>query len=189
MGPLSILTVVQAAKDIIGEDATETLLQSAQIYRLPSEDEPVREARVAALHQTLRADCPDFAPEISRHAGRLTADYVMNYRMSRRAQSMLIAAPWQISSWLLGRSTLQNAWTFSGSGKFTILNRMEFSLSHNPVLRGETAPHPVCDYHASLFTRLFQSLVHEKLVCKEVTCSACGADACHFVLTPEGEMS
>ena len=182
MGPLAILCVHTAMTDLAGEEEAQSLLRAAQIHRLPDRDEPVRETKVASLHQALRAEYPELAHRVLSRAGRMTADSVMDRRMSRRAQNLLISAPWPLAAWLLGKSTEQNAWTFSGSGKFEILNRVSFRLTNNPVIKGETAEDMICTYHAAMFTRFFSSLVHDQLTCTEVSCAARGDKACEFVI-------
>jgi len=156
MGPLAILSVHQAMTEVAGVEAAQDLFQAASIRRLPSYDEPVREAKVAALHQTLRARYPGVAQDVLTRAGRITADCVMDRRMSLRAQTLLMSSPWPVAAWLLGRSTVQNAWTFSGSGTFEVVNRLTFRVKNNPLIKGESAEHTLCDYHASLFARFFQ---------------------------------
>ena len=180
MGPLSILKVVEATEKICGASASEELLKSAQVFRLPAHDEPVRETRVADLHAALRREFPDKVELIARLAGRLSADFVMEHRMSQRAQSMLQSMPWHISAWLLGRSTELNSWTFAGSGKFSIVGRLDFEIEGNPVIKGQETDAPICHYHAAQLERLFQKMVDVNLVCVETACAAAGDDHCHF---------
>ena len=180
MGPLSILKIAEAAELVCGPDATDHLLKAAQIFRLPAEDEPVRETRVADLHNTLRREFPDVASRVARHAGRLTTDYVLEHRMSKRAQSMLQAMPWSSASWLLGRTTELNSWTFAGSATFKVVGRLDFQLVGNPAIKGAVAEAPICAYHAAQFERLFQVLVDRNMVCHEVSCMAAGDPYCHF---------
>lgn len=182
MGPLSILMVAEAAEKICGAPTMEDLLKAAQIYRLPGHDEPVRETRVADLHCALRRELPEKSELIARLAGRMTADFVMEHRMSHRAQIMLQNMPWHISAWMLGRTTELNSWTFAGSGEFKITGRLDFQITGNPVIKGETSDVPICHYHAAQLERLFQKLIDGNLVCVETACAAAGADHCHFVI-------
>lgn len=182
MGPLAILSVHQAMTELMGDAQTDELMKSAKVFRLPKYDEPVREARTAALHQRLMADYPEDSQAVLVRAGQLSANYVIKHRMTQRAQSLLASAPWPAAAWLLGKSLDQNAWTFGGSGSFEIISRVEFSLTHNPVIKGVTATHCICDYHASLLQQFFSTLVYDQLICTEVTCAARGDATCTFRL-------
>ncbi|MCH2075712.1 MAG: bacteriochlorophyll 4-vinyl reductase [Rhodobacteraceae bacterium] len=180
MGPLSILKIAEATEELCGKQAAEELLRKAQVFRLPAEHEPVREARVADLHNALRRELPDQAKRISQRAGQLTSDFVLEHRMSKRAQTMLQSMPWAAAAWLLGRTTELNSWTFAGSGEFKVVGRLDFQLRGNPAIKGATSDEPACHYHAAQFERLFQVLIDRRMSCKEICCSATGAAHCHF---------
>lgn len=180
MGPLAILSVQKAMTELQSADAAAKLLAEAKVGTLPDFDEPVREARVAALHHTVRAKLGSAAQEVLTRAGILAADAVMDRRMSLRAQTLLMSSPWPVSAWLLGRSTAQNAWTFAGSGRFEVVNRLTFRVHDNPLIRKEHSDHALCDYHRAFFTRFFSALVHDQLTCTEVCCAAAGDPYCEF---------
>jgi bacteriochlorophyll 4-vinyl reductase len=78
----------------------------------------------------------------------------------------------------------RNAWTFAGSGTFRILSRrpLVFGIAGNPVVRGEVAARPICDWHVAVFERLFADLVDPDVTVTETACCACGAPECRFVL-------
>jgi divinyl protochlorophyllide a 8-vinyl-reductase len=76
----------------------------------------------------------------------------------------------------------RHAWTFAGSGEFNahVGRCVELTLHHNPLCRGWHSEGPACDFYAATFERLFRALVHPRAQVVEVSCEACGADACRF---------
>jgi len=180
VGPQAILSMVAVVETMKGTDACETLLKEAQLFRIPGVDEPVREDKAARLHQAVRRLWPDQAAAICRRAGEAAADFVMDHRMPKRAQALLQRMPRRTGAWLLAKSAEQRAWTFGGSGRFEIESAERFLLHDNPVLAGEKADHPVCDYHAGFFERMFTRLIHPDLKCREVACAAMRPGPCVF---------
>ena len=90
--------------------------------------------------------------------------------------------PAPLAAWFLAPSIRNHAWTFAGSGEFRLISKYCFEIVNNPVVRGEQSDHPLCDWHAAVFARLYQVLVHPDFICEEVTCCAQGHDACRFEL-------
>ena len=183
IGPNAILQLVPVLDKSFGEDTRAGLLARAGITTLPDGSGMIDEGPVAALHQQLRAEMPDRAAELAAEAGRGTADYILAHRIPRLAQAVLKALPWHLSARLLAQAIGKNAWTFAGSGTFEVLSPLCFRISDNPVIRGEESDHTLCHWHAAVFERLYQVLVHRDLTCTEVSCAAMGADACVFCLS------
>ncbi|GGB33990.1 bacteriochlorophyll synthase 23 kDa chain [Roseibium aquae] len=182
IGP-NALTQFQTVLENAGETALWTdLLQKAQITTLPDMTGLIPEQPVARFHRHLRAERPNEAAHLSRQAGRRTADYILAHRIPKTAQWLLKMLPASASARLLAKAIAKNAWTFAGSGRFEILSfqPLRFALYDNPLILGETAKKPLCDWNAAVFERLFQELVNPAAEVRETTCRACGADACRF---------
>lgn len=180
---LDVLTATEAVQGRRARDALNEVFRSrAGIDRLPAPTEPVPATTARILHHALRELMPEKAGDILGAAGRSTADELMARQLSTRGQLMLTGGPWTIAAWLLGRWAKQNSWTFAGAAEFTPLNALEFELKGNPLVAGETADAPLCRFHEALFERLFQRLVDQNLVCREIDCEAMGASACRFVV-------
>jgi divinyl protochlorophyllide a 8-vinyl-reductase len=182
VAPRVALGVISGAESRLGPPALAPLLAEAGLTRPPHPGETLPEEAARALHRALRRLHPAEAPAILAEAGRATADDLIALQLSPRAQAMLSAGPWTISAWLLGRWATQNAWTFAGSAAFAPTATLTFEMIGNPLIRGETAPAPLCRFHEALFERLFQGLVDPRLACHEITCEASGAPACRFVV-------
>lgn len=180
LAPSVVLELIEAVEELLGPEARDELLEEAQLFRLPNPDEPVREEKAARLHQTVRANWPEHAQQISRAAGSQTADWLIEGMITSRARSMLSRMPRATGAWLLAKTARQHAWTFSGSGELVVESAQRFILRGNPLVLGETSDHPVCHFHASLFERLFSALIHPRLTCREVSCMAKGGKACVF---------
>lgn len=134
------------------------------------------------LHQAVRALLPpDQATTVMTDAGRRTADYLLAHRIPSAAQYVLRALPPWLSARLLTAAIRKHAWTFAGPGRFTARGYV-FTLTGNPLCFGEKAPGPVCAWHAAVFERLFQALVHPSALVTETDCEASGAIACRFVI-------
>lgn len=180
IGPNAVLQLVQVLDRAGGCDWRALLLERAGITALPDGTGMIPEAPVARLHQALRRDRPDLAAGLGWQAGLATGDYILAHRIPRAAQMILKELPWRVSARLLSRAIARNAWTFAGSGRFLVIRPLIFTLRANPLVRGEVADHPVCDWHRGVFTQLFQSLVHPHLTCTETRCCAQGHAACRF---------
>lgn len=160
-----------------------TALRAAQLFRLPEDDEPVREDKAARLHQAVRRLWPEESVMISKIAGAGAARKIMESQITEKAQQMLLKMPRATGAWLLAKTVRQNSWTFSGTGEFVVESESRFILRENPIVVGEEATTTVCHFHASLFEKLFSTLIHPRLVCNEVACHAKGDEACVFEFT------
>lgn len=180
IGPNAVLQLVPLLDRAGGADWRAALLARAGIEALPDGSGMIPEAPVARLHQALRTDRPDIAAGLGWQAGLATGDYILAHRIPRGVQMLLKALPWRISARLLSQAIARNAWTFAGSGRFLVITPLIFELRANPLVRGEAADHPICDWHRGVFTRLYQSLVHPHLTCIETRCCAAGHAGCRF---------
>ena len=183
IGPNALLQLIPVLEAAIGARLTAQLFAQAGVDRVPH-DAMIAEGPVALVHQSIRARLPDCAPALLRQAGLRTGDYILAHRIPGAAQRLLRALPRGLAAKLLAQAIARNAWTFAGSGRFSILSRrpLVFGIAGNPVVRGETAPHPICDWHVAVFERLFAELVDPKVTVTETACCACGAPACQFEL-------
>lgn len=186
IGPNSVLQLAQVVDLHLGNAVLQGLLAAAGMQDLPSENGLMPESPAARLHQTLRQQMPEQAAAFAREAGERTGDYILAHRIPAPAQRVLRALPARLASPILARAIGKHAWTFAGSGVFRVLpgRPMTFELYDNPVVRGESSPTPLCDWHAAVFQRLFNVLVSRQIRCTEITCCAMGASACRFSLQP-----
>ncbi len=184
IGPNAILQLVPVLDDGLGVESREALCRAAGIVELPDGSSMVDEAPIARLHQALRREAPALAPELARRAGVATGDYVLANRIPGFVKALLKLLPARLSAPLLARAIEKHAWTFTGSGTFRIasMNPMVFEIIDNPVVRGEHATEPVCDWHTAVFERLFRRLVADDYRAAETQCSAAGGDCCRFEL-------
>lgn len=183
MSPMVVLQLARIIEEMLGTEAREHALREAQVFRLPQTDEPVREEKAARLHAAVRRLWPDDAEVLGRRAGEGAGQFILDRRLPGRARQMLARMPRAAAAWLLTRRMEQQAWTFAGSGAFTVEGPGRFSILDNPLVRGERANRPVCHYHAGLFERQFRGVVHPEAQCAEVACAALGDAACVFSLT------
>lgn len=182
MAPQVALDLLAAVLAQLGRAAVDQVTGDALFYRLPALNEPVPEANAARLHQAVKRLFPAAAVALLRQAGCTTADALLLTQQSQRAQSMLTSAPWPIAAWLLGRWAQRHDWAFAGTGRFVVVNALEFDLIDNPLIRGEVVSAPACHWHVAFFAQLFRRLVDNELECREVACAAMAAPACRFVI-------
>lgn len=180
IGPNAVLQLVPLLDRAGGEVWRAALVESAGIAALPDGTGMIPEGPVARLHQAMRRDRPHIAAGLGWQAGLATGDYILAHRIPRGVQRLLKALPWRIAARVLSQAIARNAWTFAGSGQFLVITPLRFELRANPLVRGEVADHPLCDWHRGVFTRLFQTLVHPHLTCTETRCCAQGHAACRF---------
>ena len=183
MAPFVVLELAKVLENVRGPEDLKTALRSAQLFRLPEPDEPVREDKAARLHQTVRRLWADQALQMGHLAGIGAAQRIMETQITERAQTMLSKMPRATGAWLLAKTARQNAWTFSGTGEFVVENESRFVLKGNPLVAGEQTNETVCHFHAGLFEKLFSTLIHPRLVCHETACNARGDEACVFEFT------
>lgn len=182
IGPNAILQMVPVLDQLGGLKLRTEILARAGVFELPTGDEMIPEGAAARVHQEVRRSLPDMAPALSWAAGRGTADYILEHRIPKPAQWVLRHLPAPLAAWMLARAIRDHAWTFAGSGEFRLVSKTCFEIAGNPVVRGESADHPLCDWHAAVFARLFQVLVHPDYVCVETECTAMNGSVCRFEL-------
>ena len=84
----------------------------------------------------------------------------------------------------LASAERRNFLKLAGSGAFTVVTPWLFEIEGNPLIRGEVSDIPICDWHAAVFERLYQELVHRDVQCRETHCAAqAPGQPCRFELT------
>lgn len=184
IGPNAILQLVPVIELAGGRELRDEIFAAAGVFDMPTGDHMISEAPAARVHQALRAQVPDLAAALAWEAGKRTADYILANRIPKPVQWVLKALPWRISARVLATAIKKNAWTFAGSGTFRVVSPFLFELAHNPIVAGEHSDTPLCHWHAAVFERLYQVLVHPHMICRETHCMAQGSGACQFELYP-----
>ncbi len=64
MAPFVVLEMVNAIDKVMGAENLDIALKDAQLFRLPEDNEPVREDKATRLHQAVRKLFPDFSDQI-----------------------------------------------------------------------------------------------------------------------------
>ena len=169
-------------QDAGGDALVARLFDMAGLDGLPSDHGLMPEGPAARLHQAVRRDMPQDAPRILAEAGRRTGDYILAHRIPRFAQVILRWLPRGLAMRVLSKAIAKNAWTFAGSGQFTLRGPGRFAIAANPLVAGERSDHLLCHWHAAVFEQLFRVLVDDRLRARETACCACGDTACVFTL-------
>ncbi|MEO0412537.1 MAG: bacteriochlorophyll 4-vinyl reductase [Pseudomonadota bacterium] len=184
IGPNAILQMLPVLDRHAGIARRAQLLSRAGIAKVPDGQSMIPEEEAARLHQQVRREDPDNAPALSKAAGRGTADYIMAHRIPSLAQTLLKSLPASLAATLLSKAIKKHAWTFAGSGAFHVISPWHFAIESNPLIQGERSDTCLCDWHAAVFTRLYQSLVAPDCYCKEIQCRAQpGKPRCEFLIT------
>lgn len=185
IGPNAILQHLPVLDAVIGERLRDALLVRAGVEAPPEDAGMWPEQEVARLHHAVRLFLPDRAAAIQRAAGLATGDYILAHRIPGAAQWLIRALPKALGARLLAMAIAKHAWTFAGSGRFRVVSHgpLVFEITDNPLAQGP-ADHPICDWHAAVFERLFARLVWPDLTVQEEACHARGDRACRFVFTP-----
>jgi divinyl protochlorophyllide a 8-vinyl-reductase len=186
IGPNAILQLLPVLDRECGRDLRDRLLRSAEITAVPDGAGMIPEATAARLHRNLRDMLPDRVDMLMAQAGTGTADYILAHRIPKAAQVLLKMLPAPLSARLLARAIDRHAWTFAGSGAFRVLSPTRFEIADNPLVRGEASEYMACAWHAAVFARLYQVLVHPDFTCRETGCCTQGSPVCRFVLTRSG---
>lgn len=184
IGPNSVLQLVPVLDANLGRAARQRLLLESGLGALPPDSGLMPEGPAARLHQTLRQRYPEAAGSLAQAAGERTGDYILAHRIPQLAQRLLRRLPRRLATRLLADAIGKHAWTFAGSGEFRVLRGrpLIFELYDNPIVRGENADSALCQWHAAVFQRLFNTLISPDIRCTETHCCALGAPACRFTL-------
>ena len=187
IGPNAIIQLRRALDSRHGDAATRALFDQcglSQYLETPPES-MVDERQVIQLHrrgrQLMGAD--NFA-ETARLAGKLTGDYILTNRIPRPAHLLLPLLPRRLAMRILLGAMARHAWTFAGSGRFgyrLLPGGAVLHIDDSPLARNEVSAAPVCDYYASTFERIFQTLIDPAIEVSETGCIAAGAQRCRFV--------
>jgi divinyl protochlorophyllide a 8-vinyl-reductase len=185
IGPNALIRAAEAARARLGETETQAVFTAAGLARrlLVEPGSMVPEDEVTSLHVALRRRAGTAtAREIGYEAGVRTADYLLANRIPRPVQWVLRALPAGPSARLLSKAIARHAWTFAGSGTFTVRagRPLELSVEACPVCRGAQSGETLCDYYTGTFERLFRRLVSARADVREIACEARGEGACVF---------
>lgn len=184
IGPNAILQMIPVIEALGGTERVVAMMTRAGLYSVPDGRAMVPEGDAARLHRQLRIEEPDLAPRMATEAGYRTADYILAHRIPAPARMLLKCLPPGPSARALSHAIARHAWTFAGSGRFTVLSPWSFEIANNPIIRGEASPGCLCDWHSGVFARLYAVLVHPDAMCREVDCGALGrGHACRFELS------
>jgi divinyl protochlorophyllide a 8-vinyl-reductase len=190
IGPNAILQLVAVLDHCEGAALRHRVMARAGVVLPPPDSGMIPETEAAAVHLALREVLPGRAEGLLRLAGIATADYILAHRIPRLARLLIRALPGVLGARLLTAAIARHAWTFAGSGGFRVAGRhpLTFEVAGNPLTAGLRSDHPMCDWHAAVFERLFARLVWPAVEVEEVACTATGAAACRFVLHRRGRV-
>ena len=188
IGPNTIIQLAQVLRDRCGESAAARLLFTSTGYALGAlpramVDEREAQAFVRAVMREL-GERP--GARLLHEAGRRTADYLMAHRIPRPAQWLMRWLPRQAGLRLLLAAMRANAWTFAGSGRFTVTTSRQgarLTFHDCAMCRDMVTTLPVCDFYAGTFARLIRTLITPHATVREVECQAQGGHCCRFEVT------
>jgi divinyl protochlorophyllide a 8-vinyl-reductase len=158
IGPNAILQLVSVLDHEMGRAARDRLMQAAGQAVPPADAGMWPEAACRAVHLTVYRDLPDRAAALMTRAGSGTADYILANRIPGPAKLLIRALPSVFGARLLTTAITRHAWTFAGSGRFSVTSHhpLTVEIADNPLTPGLERP---CDWHAAVFARLYQALV------------------------------
>ena len=188
IGPNAVIRLIEALDQLTDRATTLALFEAAGLsgYVARPPEDMVDEAEVALLHRLVEArlggECSQAAARI---AGQRTAEYLLDRRIPRLAQTLLRLVGAGFASRLLARAIAANAWTFVGTGHFTAQHGhpTRFHIGNCPLCRDRHATAPICTFYAACFEHLYRRLVHPETRVVETACCATGAPACTFAIT------
>jgi divinyl protochlorophyllide a 8-vinyl-reductase len=188
IGPNAITRVAEVLNQRLGAGVARRLFDEAGLlHHLQSPPQHmVDEGDVLQLHQVMRATLGlAVASDVARAAGQRTAAYLLAHRIPKPLQGVLRWTPAPLAARVLLAAIQRNAWTFVGSGRFTVQPGMPWVLRihDNPLCRGVVTASPSCDFYTATFQSLFTALVHPKAQVLEVACQASGDAECRFEIS------
>lgn len=187
IGPNAVIQTAAALHAALGDRECRTIFDDAALahYLASPPQAMVDEREVARLHRGIRARYPaTTAGQILHESGRLTGEYVLAHRIPAPVRRLLGWLPAPVAAAALLGAIRRHAWTFIGSGEFRTLHGppIVLEIRGNPLVAGETAAGPLCEWHAAVFETLFRRLVAGGCAVRETHCMAAGDDLCRFVV-------
>ncbi|MEM9694864.1 MAG: bacteriochlorophyll 4-vinyl reductase [Myxococcota bacterium] len=181
IGPNSVLQTLRSVREGEGTAVEAKLrVQAGLPAELPSSMIPER--WFVSLIEVLRRELPERAEYHLEWAGRETAAYVAAHRIPAPARQLLARLPGRLALPLLLKGVRAHAWTFAGSGAFSIQRGPTLILRDAPTCR--TSSGARCGgYYATAFEGLLR-LADPRVRVREVACQAQGAPQCRFVIEP-----
>jgi len=133
--PNAILQLVPVLDQAIGNRARQGLFVEAGVPLPPPDAGMLPEAQVIRLHQSVWFWLPTLAPDMLRQAGLATADYILANRIPALAQRVIRLMPAPLAARVLAKAIAKHAWTFAGSGQFTVEHfaPLTVSIRQNPL--------------------------------------------------------
>jgi divinyl protochlorophyllide a 8-vinyl-reductase len=185
IGPNAILQLVRVLDHVEGRSTRDRVIAAAGVPLPPDDAGMWPEADCRAVHVAVHQVLPARADGVLRLAGIATADYILAHRIPRAAQAVIRILPGFIGARVLTTAISRHAWTFVGSGRFSVpsFRPLTFQIAENPLSPG--AGHS-CVWHAAVFERLFRRLVWPSAMVSEVECEGAGGPVCLFVIRPQG---
>lgn len=188
IGPNAIVQLAHTLCAHHGRAVAASLLGESTRYTLATLPEAmVNEEEVQAFVQHCMHSLGHMQGLAALHeAGARTATYLMAHRIPRMAQLAMRAAPRGLALRMLLRAIKAHAWTFAGSGQFSVVQTSRgatLTFQHCAMCRGITAHAPVCAFYAGTFQQLIQQLVTQTALVQETRCCAAGHDCCQFEVT------
>lgn len=188
IGPNTIIQLAHVLRDRYGDYFAGALLFESTGYAmtaLPGAMVDEREAQ-AFVRVVMRELGEHDGARVLHEAGHRTADYLMAHRIPRPAQWIMKALPARAGLAVLLKAMRANAWTFAGSGSFSVHTHRrgaDLSFHRCAMCRDMYSDAPVCDFYAGTFEHLIRTLVAPQAHVTEVECEAQGAACCRFEVT------
>lgn len=187
IGPNAVIRVAEVLTEEMGAATTRVVFTAAGLSRYldAMPEQMIDEGEVTALHAVLRDRLGVAqARHVGWQAGHRTGDYLLAHRIPKIAQMLLKRLPFRLSSTILLRAIGRHAWTFAGSGTFSVRPSRPLGLviAGGPISRFAPAGEAVCDFYAATFQRLYRELVDPRTIAVETACEAAGAAECVFEL-------
>jgi divinyl protochlorophyllide a 8-vinyl-reductase len=170
IGPNAVIQLARAVRSQCGADSVQRLFQTAGLlhYLAREPEHMVPEDDVVRLYAALSSHCaPADAERLSAQAGFLTGQYLLAHRIPRRVQSVLKLLPARLAAWILLRAIARHAWTFAGSGRFSVTSHrpLVVEIAGGPLSAGLATSRPLCSFYAATFEALFRALIDQRTQC------------------------
>jgi divinyl protochlorophyllide a 8-vinyl-reductase len=189
IGPNALIQTVTALREARGAPAADAFLKGVGRGDLVTAPPTtmVEESEFIALINALRAAYGvEETGTILARSGELTAAYLLANRIPGPAHMLLPLLPRGLALQILLKAVGAHAWTFAGSGRFSFkvgADCTRLRLADCAECRGMVAREPLCRYYEHCFQSLLRPLIDRRLVVRETSCAASGADSCVFEVT------
>jgi divinyl protochlorophyllide a 8-vinyl-reductase len=183
IGPNAIIQPVATLRDRYGKAEADAILERGGQAHLCTQlpEHMVEEGEFHTLARALLAELgPEPTHSLLYEAGERTARYLLQHRIPRPFQALVVRMPRMLGLRLLMWAIGKHAWTFVGSGQFRFVVQQQQPTIHLNVSYPSVPA--VASFYGGTFAQLIQVLIDPQATVQTSASDAAGTLDCRYKL-------